>query len=232
MNSLNYAVIATIRTDLPTKFGVPRQSGIAESLTGKIVFEPQYRNIDSLRGLEKFSHLWAIWDFSLAHRDEWSPTVRPPRLGGNTRLGVFATRSPFRPNPIGLSSLKIIRIEIDNKEGPVIYVQGIDMVDGTPIIDIKPYIPYTDSHPEASGGFVDDQEFHKLDVGIIDGLTPPFDEVKMNELTEILENDPRPQYHDNPDRVYGLAFSGRDVRFRVDGNSLTITDFIDLSSAN
>ena len=224
METIEYKVIAHISTDLPEKFGVPRQSGMAKGLTGRIVFEQDFRNPDALRGLSDFSHLWLIWDFSLAHRDEWSPTVRPPRLGGNKRMGVFATRSPFRPNSIGLSSVEIVGIVPDSIDGPIINVAGVDMIDGTPIIDIKPYIPYTDSHPEANGGFTQSNEFKQLEVKFADDVKHHLPDGKIKALVEILSNDPRPQYQDDPERIYGLSFAGCQVKFFVRENTLTVSN--------
>lgn len=224
METIEYKVIAHISTDLPEKFGVPRQSGMAKGLTGRIIFEPDFRNPDALRGLSDFSHLWLIWDFSLAHRDEWSPTVRPPRLGGNKRMGVFATRSPFRPNSIGLSSVEIVGIVPDSIDGPIINVAGVDMIDGTPIIDIKPYIPYTDSHPEANGGFTQSNEFKQLEVKFADDVKRHLPDGKIKALVEILSNDPRPQYQDDPERIYGLSFAGCQVKFFVRENILTVSN--------
>lgn len=216
--------IAHIETDFPTKFGIPRQSGIIGSLQGKIVFEPEYRNPEAVRGLEEFSHLWLIWEFSEAVRDKWSPTVRPPRLGGNVRKGVFATRSPFRPNPIGLSSVKLEKIEIDAKLGPVLHVSGADLMDGTPIYDIKPYIAYTDSHPEAVSGFASKPAEYLLDVDFPDDLLMKVKPELRESLIEVLAHDPRPQYQADPERVYGMAFGGMEVRFKVDEKRLTVTN--------
>lgn len=216
-------IIAHIHTDFQTKFGVPRQAGLIDELEGKIVFEPEYRVADALRGLEGFSHIWLIWDFSEAHRDEWSPTVRPPRLGGNQRMGVFATRSPFRPNPIGLSSLEISRIELNTSEGPVIYVKGADLMDGTPIYDIKPYLPFTDSHPEARGGFTDEtRRQSELTVVIPDAVAARFSPERLAALRAVLAHDPRPHYHDDPERVYGFEFAGENLHFRVAEHTLTL----------
>ena len=215
-------IIAHIETDFPTKFGIPRQSGIIASLQGRIVFEPEYRNAEAVRGLEDFSHLWLIWEFSEAVRDNWSPTVRPPRLGGNVRKGVFATRSPFRPNPIGLSCVKLERIEIDSKDGPVIYVSGIDMMDGTPIYDIKPYIAYTDSHPEAVSGFASKPAEYLLEVEFPEALLQKVPESQRESLIAVLQHDPRPQYHDDPERVYGMVFGALEVKFRVVGTLLSV----------
>jgi len=220
--------IARIRTDFPEKFGIPRQSGVVAELKGKIVFEPGFRNPDILKGLEEFSHLWIIWEFSENLDEEgnarWSPTVRPPRLGGNERKGVFATRSPFRPNPIGLSVVKIERITEEDGNGPVIYVLGADMVDNTPIYDIKPYIPYADSIPDAKGGFTDSTEYKTLDVKWETANEIP-DEIKVS-LTKILSNDPRPHYQNDPDRIYGMSYAGYEVKFKVDGNTVFVLDII------
>ena len=213
-------IIARIRTPFKTKFGIPRQSGVAAEVKGEIVFEPDYRETEAVRGLEGFSHIWLIWCFTEAVSDKWSPTVRPPRLGGNVRMGVFATRSPFRPNPIGLSSVKLERIEYTADRGPVLHVRGADLMDGTPIFDIKPYVAYADSHPAASGGFTDTAEFKKLRVELDDGVTEPLPE----GLFEVLENDPRPRYHDDPERVYGMEYGGREVKFRVQGDILTVIE--------
>lgn len=213
-------IIARIRTPFKTKFGIPRQSGVAAEVKGEIVFEPDYRETEAVRGLEGFSHIWLIWCFTEAVSDKWSPTVRPPRLGGNVRMGVFATRSPFRPNPIGLSSVKLERIEYTADRGPVLHVRGADLMDGTPIFDIKPYVAYADSHPAASGGFTDTAEFKKLRVELDDGVTEPLPE----GLFEVLENDPRPRYHDDPKRVYGMEYGGREVKFRVRGDILTVIE--------
>ena len=216
--------IAVIRNDYETKFGVPRQSGLVTAAMSRIVFEPEYRNADALRGLEDFSHLWLIWEFSEAKRDVWSPTVRPPRLGGNTRMGVFATRSPFRPNPIGLSCVKIERIELHTDVGPVIFVSGADLMNGTPIYDIKPYLPYADCRPEASGGFAEAVRRKRLTVGCSPELLAQIPEPHRAAVLEILAQDPRPSYQHDPDRVYGMAYAGMDVRFSVDGEHLTVRE--------
>lgn len=216
-------VIAHIENDLRTKFGVPRQSGIVEELESRIVFEPEYRNPEALRGLEGFSHLWLLWDFSEAHREEWSPTVRPPRLGGNQRMGVFATRSPFRPNPIGLSSVRIKEIQLSTNDGPVIIVEGADLMNGTPIWDIKPYLPFTDSHPDAKGGFTEETSKQKpLEVILPEQIATRFSDQQITALQKILASDPRPRYHDNPDRIYGIEFAGEDIKFKINGNKVTI----------
>lgn len=218
--------IAHIRTDFPEKFGIPRQSGLAKALRGRIVFEPEYRNPDALRGLEEFSHIWLIWEFS-ANRStsSWQPTVRPPRLGGNAHMGVFATRSPFRPNPLGLSCVKMDSIEFSSPDGPVINVCGADLMDGTPIYDIKPYIKYADSRPEAVCGYVDRLEEKSLRVVFPSGLADRVaDKSVIPPLMETLRLDPRPSYHDDPERVYGLSFAGYNVKFRVTGQVLNVID--------
>lgn len=213
-------IIARIHTPFKTKFGVPRQSGIVEDVRSEIVFEPEYRSFDAVRGLEDYSHIWLVWQFSEAVRDTWSPTVRPPRLGGNVRMGVFATRSPFRPNAIGLSSLRLERVELSDTRGPVLHVLGADMTDGTPIFDIKPYIPYADCHPDAAGGFTDRTSFETLAVSIPKELEAGLPE----GLRGVLENDPRPRYHDDPERVYGMEYAGFEVKFRVENGVLTVLD--------
>ena len=214
--------IAHIHTDFPTKFGIPRQSDIIASLQGRIVFEPEYRNADAVRGLEDFSHIWLLWEFSEAVRDSWSPTVRPPRLGGNVRKGVFATRSPFRPNPIGLSSVRLEKVEIDPQLGPILYVSGADLMDGTPIYDIKPYIAYTDSHPDAVSGFASTPAEYLLDVDFPVDLLQKVPERQRESLNEVLAHDPRPQYQDDPKRVYGMEFGGMEIKFKVEGMLLTV----------
>ena len=220
-------IIAHIETDFPTKFGIPRQSGIIETLQGRIVFEPDYRNAEAVRGLEEFSHIWLLWEFSEAVRDTWSPTVRPPRLGGNVRKGVFATRSPFRPNPIGLSSVRLEKIEIDPKLGPVLHVSGADLMDGTPIYDIKPYIAYTDSHPEAVSGFASKPAEYLLEVVFPEYLLEKVVPEKRESLIAVLAHDPRPQYQDDPERVYGMEFAGVEVKFRVEGETLLVQSIKD-----
>jgi tRNA-Thr(GGU) m(6)t(6)A37 methyltransferase TsaA len=222
MEEISMKIIARMKSDFPDKFGIPRQSGIVQSLTATIVFEPEYRNMDALRGLEDFSHLWMIWQFSKAVRDHWSPTVRPPRLGGNTRMGVFATRSPFRPNAIGLSSVKILSIEQTNEYGPVIHVSGADLMDGTPIFDIKPYIPYGDCHPEATGGFTDTAGEFLLKVNFPEHLLNQLPNGKQQAAIGVLSHDPRPSYQRKPDRVYGISFAGFDIRFTVCDDILTV----------
>ena len=224
MENVNIQVIARMRSDFATKFGIPRQSGLVEELRSTIVFEPEFRNPDTLRGIEDFSHLWIIWQFSEAVRTEWSPTVRPPRLGGNTRLGVFATRSPFRPNSLGLSSVKLLGVEKTEKYGTVLHVGGADLMDGTPIFDIKPYIPYGDCHPDAIGGFTDSADDFLLDVSFPQALLERLPENKREAAIGVLSHDPRPSYQRKPGRVYGLTFAGFDIRFTVENNTLTVTE--------
>ena len=216
-------VIAHIHTAFPTKFGIPRQSGLVDDLRGEVVFTPEYRSADAVRGLEDFSHIWLVWQFSGAVRDSWSPTVRPPRLGGNTRMGVFATRSPFRPNPLGLSSVKLEGIEMRPEVGPVLLVRGADLMDGTPIYDIKPYIPYADCHPEASGGFAPDSGA-RLTVEYAAGVQERVSEDKRAALTGVLANDPRPRYQNDPERVYAMDFAGLEIKFTVSEDTLTVRD--------
>lgn len=220
-------IIGHIRSDFPTKFGIPHQSGRISCLKAKVIFEPEYRNPDAFRGLEEFSHIWLIWQFSQAVRQEWSPTVRPPRLGGNIRKGVFATRSPFRPNPIGLSSVKLEKVEFHPSLGPILHVSGADLMDNTPIYDVKPYIPM-DSHPEASGGFTDRIEDHKLKVEFPTQWLAKIPQESREALLEVLANDPRPGYQKDPDRVYGMPFAGFDIHFQVDGECLTVCDVVTL----
>ena len=215
-------IIARIRSDFPTKFGIPRQSGLVDELRATVVFEPEYRNPDALRGLEDFSHIWLIWQFSQAVREGWSPTVRPPRLGGNTRMGVFATRSPFRPNPIGLSCVRLVGMEKDPELGHMLVVAGADLMDGTPILDIKPYLPYADSHPEALGGFTGNVGGKVLEVEFPPELLDQVPEDKREALIGVLSRDPRPSYQHDPGRVYGMAFAGLEVRFSVDGDVLHV----------
>ena len=222
MDNVNIQIIARMRSDFPTKFGIPRQSGLVDSLRSTIVFEPEFRNPDALRGLEDFSHLWLIWQFSEAVRTEWSPTVRPPRLGGNTRLGVFATRSPFRPNPIGLSSVKIRGLEKTEALGTVIRVSGADLMDGTPILDIKPYIPYSDCHADATGGFTDTAKDFILQVDFPKELLERVPECKREALQNVLSHDPRPSYQADSGRIYGLSFAKLDIRFTVNNGVLTV----------
>ena len=217
-------VIARIRSPFPEKFGVPRQSGLVDSLQAQIVFEEEYRNADAVRGLDGFSHIWLIWQFSRAVRDGWSPTVRPPRLGGNERMGVFATRSPFRPNEIGLSSVKLEKIEIDSKLGPVLHVSGADLMDGTPIFDIKPYLPYCDSHPDAIGGWTTEADNRLLQVDFPAELLEKVPVAQRDGLIGVLASDPRPRYQNDPQRVYGMGFGGVNVKFTVDGEQLTVRE--------
>ena len=221
---LRFNIIARIHSDFPTKFGIPRQSGLVQELKSRIVFEPEYRDENALRGIEQFTHLWLIWNFS--ESKGWSPTVRPPRLGGNTRLGVFATRSPFRPNPIGLSSVRLEGVERDPKLGPVLIVSCADLMDGTPILDVKPYIPYADAHPEASDGFTAQTIQHHLEVDFPAELLERVPADKRAALIGVLAQDPRPSYQDDPARVYGFPFAGLELRFRVDGEKLTVVDVL------
>lgn len=222
-------IIAKIRTDFPAKFGIPRQSGLVPELVGKVVFEPEYRNRDFLRGIEEFSHLWLLWEFSGNPRGDYSPVVSPPRLGGKVKKGVFATRSPYRPNPVGLSSVKLEKVIFESEEGPLLVVSGADMMDGTPIYDIKPYLPYTDSHPDAKGSF---GEMHKKDEIRVDfpqQLLCRIPEEKRQAVCGVLAQDPRAAYNKKPDFVYGMEFAGYDIRFRADGNCLTVCDVVDMS---
>lgn len=223
-------IIAHIHTDFPEKFGVPRQSGLVESLQGRIVFEPAYRKTEALRGLDAFSHIWLIWEFSQCVRETWSPTVRPPRLGGNTRMGVFATRSPFRPNPIGLSCVRLEKIEYTPHLGPVLHVLGADLIEGTPLYDIKPYLPFTDSRPEASSGFAGEKISYALKVSF-----PPEHLEKVparyrKALLDLLSQDPRPSYQQDEKRVYGLSFAGMEVHFTVSEQVLTVCGLSDSNS--
>lgn len=216
--------IAYMHSDFGTKFGIPRQSGLVEELRSIIVFEPEFRNDDALRGIEDFSHLWIIWQFSEAVREEWSPTVRPPRLGGNTRMGVFATRSPFRPNNLGLSCVKLLGVEHTAEYGTVVHVGGADLMDGTPIFDIKPYIPYSDSQPDAAGGFTSGADEYLLDVIFPDDLLQKLPENKREAAVGVLSHDPRPSYQRKLGRIYGLTFAGYDIRFSVDESTLTVVE--------
>lgn len=217
-------VIAVMHSDFPTKFGIPRQSGLAEALQSTIVFEPAYRNPEALQGIEGFSHLWILWQFSQAVRQDWSPTVRPPRLGGNTRMGVFATRSPFRPNAIGLSCVRLLSVEHTQDMGTVLHIGGADLMDGTPILDIKPYIPYCDAHPEAMGGFTQDAGDFILEVDFPENLKQRLPAEKQEAICQVLSHDPRPSYQKDSDRVYGLSFAGHDIRFTVKDKVLTVVD--------
>ena len=224
--SIEMEIIAHIKTDFPTKFGVPRQSGMVNTLA-QIIFEPPYRNEDAIRGIEGFSHLWLIWHFSKAKRENDSLTVRPPRLGGNERVGVFATRSPFRPNSLGLSSVKLERVEY-TENGPVLFVSGADLMDGTPIFDIKPYLPFTDSHPDAKAGFTE-HTTHELSVKFQTDFPAAFPFEKREQMTKALALDPRPSYHTDESRVYGMPFAGFDVRFTVQDKTLTVIEIIPLA---
>jgi len=219
-------IIARIRTDFPEKFGIPRQSGLISDLRATIVFELEYRNPDSLRGLEGFSHIWLIWEFSGTLRSTWSPTVRPPRLGGEQRMGVFATRSPFRPNAIGLSSVKLDSIETHSDLGPILHVSGADLMDNTPIYDIKPYLPYTDSHPDASGGFADPLLEYILEVEFPEKWLSLIPEARQQSLIQVLALDPRPGYQNDPDRIYGLTFAGFNISFTVQGTRLVVSKVV------
>ncbi len=223
--------IARIHTDFGSKFGVPRQSGVVPQLQARIVFEPAYRNPDALRGLEDFSHIWLLWHFSQVSQEGWSPTVRPPRLGGNTRMGVFATRSPYRPNPIGLSSVRLERVDLHTPDGPVLYVSGADLMDGTPILDIKPYLAYTDSHPDATGGFVAGLSDRSLTVACEEALLQPLPEETRRSLLAVLAHDPRPTYQQDSDRVYGMDFAEWQVRFTVAEGCLTVVSITPLPPA-
>ena len=221
---VNIQVIARMHSDFATKFGIPRQSGLVEQLRSTIIFEPEFRNSDALRGIEDFSHLWIIWQFSEAVRQGWSPTVRPPRLGGNTRMGVFATRSPFRPNNLGLSCVKLLGVEHTEQFGTVIHVGGADLMDGTPIFDIKPYIPYADCQNEATGGFTDHADDFLLQVDFPADLLNQLPEEKREAAIQVLSHDPRPSYQRKPDRIYGLTFAGFDLRFRVQESVLSVVE--------
>ncbi|MDD6239625.1 MAG: tRNA (N6-threonylcarbamoyladenosine(37)-N6)-methyltransferase TrmO [Oscillospiraceae bacterium] len=224
MEQLTMHIIANIHSDFPTKFGIPRQSGLVEELTAKIVFTPDYRAPEAVRGLEDFSHIWLIWQFSKAVREHWSPTVRPPRLGGNTRMGVFATRSPFRPNAIGLSCVRLLKVEPNTPEGPVLTVAGADLMDGTPILDIKPYIPYADCQMEATGGFTDTAGDFLLKVEFPPELLSMVPEDRREALIGVLRHDPRPSYQRKPERGYGMEFAGWNIRFRVAEDVLTVVE--------
>ncbi len=218
-------MIARMKSAFKTKYGIPRQSGLVE-LESTIIFEPEYRVDEALRGIEAYSHLWLIWGFSETERESWSPTVRPPRLGGNRRMGVFATRSTFRPNGLGLSSVKLLSVEKTDKCGTVIHVLGADLMDGTPIYDIKPYLAFTDAHPDAVNGFADEVKSHVLEVNLPEKWGNYFDDDKRNALIEILAQDPRPGYQHDPGRIYGFEFCGQDVRYRVEGDLLTVIEIV------
>lgn len=216
--------IAYFRSPFATKFGVPKQSGLVENLMGTIEFVPQHRNVDALRGMEEFDYLWLIWEFSANRHAPTSPVVRPPLLGGNRKVGVFASRSPFRPNRLGLSSVRISEIEIDATRGPLIHVLGADLMDGTPIYDIKPYVVYADSHPEARSGFVDKNAIRWLEVVVPDAVASRYSSDELAALRKVLSLDPRPHYQDNPEKVYGMMYAGKDVKFRVEGDVLTVVE--------
>ena len=216
--------VAHIRSEFPEKFGIPRQAGLVEELRATVVFDPEYRDPEALRGLQGFSHIWLIWEFSKTVRDTWSPTVRPPRLGGNTRVGVFATRSPFRPNPVGLSCVKLLELRDTQEEGTVLLVAGADLMDGTPIYDIKPYVPYTDCHPEASGGFTDTINPYLLQVEDPGGCLESIPLEHRSALIGVLAHDPRPSYQNDPERIYGMSFAGFNIQFQVRDDMMTIID--------
>lgn len=221
-------IIAHIYTDFPDKFGIPRQSGLVKELTGKIVFEPEYRNPEAVRGLDEFSHIWLLWKFSESKKEHWSATVKPPRLGGKKRMGVFATRSPFRPNDIGLSSVRLEKIESDETYGPILHVSGIDLMNGTPIYDIKPYIPLSDCHPDASEGYTKETKEHILTVDFPEELLKLYPEEKRAAVCGVLAQDPRPAYVQDPERIYGVSFAGYDVKFKVDDDHLTVCKVVKL----
>jgi len=224
MQDVSLQVIARMKSDFAAKFGIPRQSGLVDELRSAIIFEPEFRNADALRGMEAFSHLWLIWQFSEAVRGGWSPTVRPPRLGGNTRMGVFATRSPFRPNNLGLSSVRLLGVEETKEYGTVIHVAGADLMDGTPIFDIKPYIPYCDCHPDAAGGFTDSAKDFLLTVDFPNELLAKLPKDKQEAAIGVLSHDPRPSYQKDSERIYGLNFAGFDIRFKVIESRLTVIE--------
>jgi tRNA-Thr(GGU) m(6)t(6)A37 methyltransferase TsaA len=223
-------IIAHIETDFPEKFGIPRQSGLVAELKGTIVFEPEYRNPDALKGIDGYDYLWLLWKFEVPKKNGWSATVKPPRLGGNTPMGVFATRSPFRPNSIGLSSVRLESVELTSDRGPLLHVSGVDLRDQTPIYDIKPYLPYVDSHPEARGGFADDVKDYELRVEFPEDLLEAFPKEKQRAIIEVLKQDPRPSYQNDPERRYGVSFAGYDVHFTVEGDLLKVSDLEKLSS--
>ena len=224
-------IIAHICTDFPDKFGIPRQSGLVKELKGQIIFEPEYRNPEAVRGLDGFSHIWILWKFSESKKEHWSATVKPPRLGGKKRVGVFASRSPFRPNDIGLSSVRLERVELDEKLGPVLHVSGIDVMDGTPVYDIKPYIPMSDCHPEAAEGYTKETKRHRLQVDIPEEYLNVYPEEKRQAVLGVLAEDPRPAYVQDEERVYGLSFAGYDVKFRVRGDVLQVCGIEKLASS-
>ncbi len=222
----NWKIIAHVHNDFTDKFGIPRQSGLVPELSSYLVFTEPYRNREALRGIEEYSHLWLLWYFSEAQREEWSPTVRPPRLGGNRRMGVFATRSPFRPNPIGLSSVRLLGVEHREQEGTVLRVGGADLLDGTPILDVKPYLAYTDAHPDAVGGFADTVMDYALSVDFPDSLLSRIDPEKRTGVIRMLQQDPRPAYHHDPERIYAMNFATYTIRFTVKGDRLTVIDVV------
>lgn len=226
MEQIPIRPIARMKSDFSTKFGIPRQSGLVQELRSTVIFEPEFRNPDALRGIEDFSHLWLIWQFSEAVRTEWSPTVRPPRLGGNTRMGVFATRSPFRPNNLGLSCVRLLGVEHTEQYGTVLHVGGADLMDGTPIFDIKPYIPYADCQPDAAGGFTDSAGDFLLSVDFPPALLALLPEDKREAAVAVLSHDPRPSYQRKPDRIYGVSFAGFDIRFTVEDTTLTVVEIL------
>ena len=226
MEQIPIRPIARMKSDFSTKFGIPRQSGLVQELRSTVIFEPEFRNPDALRGIEDFSHLWLIWQFSEAVRTEWSPTVRPPRLGGNTRMGVFATRSPFRPNNLGLSCVRLLGVEHTEQYGTVLHVGGADLMDGTPIFDIKPYIPYADCQPDAAGGFTDSTGDFLLSVDFPPALLALLPEDKREAAVAVLSHDPRPSYQRKPDRIYGVSFAGFDIRFTVEDTTLTVVEIL------
>lgn len=229
--NLSLKVIARIYNDFSTKFGLPRQSGLVDSIEAIIVFEPEYRNPEALRGIEEYSHLWLLWGFSEVEQSEWTPTVRPPRLGGNTRIGVFATRSPHRPNPLGLSSVRLREVRHEENNGLVLLVSGVDMMNGTPIYDIKPYLPYVDSHPEASGSFAEQHKEYKLEVCFPQKWLEQIPENRREALLGALANDPRPAYQNDPQRIYGLLYADFDVRFSVCDGVLTVCEIVCVNDA-
>lgn len=216
--------IGWVKSDFQSKFGIPRQSGLVEELQARVFFSPEYRIKEAFRGLEGFSHIWLLWEFSQSVRESWSPTVRPPRLGGNKRLGVFATRSPFRPNPLGLSCVKLEKVELEGVEGPILHIRGADLLDGTPVFDVKPYLPYADCRPEASGGFAPDTPENRLTVELPPELAEKVPAEKLPALFGVLAGDPRPSYQNDPQRVYGMAFAGLEVKFRVENATLFVLD--------
>jgi len=231
-DNLQLTPIAYIRTDFTEKFGIPRQSGLVDELVGRVVFEPQFRNPDALREMEGFSHLWLLFGFSKSVRSEWSPTVRPPRLGGNKRVGVFASRSPFRPNPVGLSCVRFLGIEHTEREGDVVLVAGADLLDMTPIYDIKPYLPYADCRPEATGGFAAGRQDYRIEVDISDALLECIPPEKRAAVIACLAEDPRPAYHDQPERIYSMNFAGMDIRFRVKNGVAMVTEVVSKKNAD